>query len=225
MNSESEQIDLSNQILDIVHVDSSGLHDYFNSDDFSNDIDDGLQTIPVISKLVKLGKLCFTVRDNLFYHKLKLYLMDYAELTDKDKKKFSKKIEKHAIYHEDLFILEIIDKTEEYEKISIYSKLSHLLMKEKINRNEFRRYMLMTKNTPYQDLLYLKNNWNKSIENNNMKTEEISLNANGWLTPMNSELTFTYEDDGSTGKNNMMTGYEFNDVAIKFCELVFNKKL
>lgn len=173
----------------------------------------GLRQVFAIYKTVKGA--C-GLRDQFYLNKIMNFFAIHNEIPEKSRRKFQDSISKEQFNKYSTFIFEILDKTEEQEKIRFYTKLCQALYDEIIEKSEFRRFLLMTKNTPYVDLLHLEHQICSGTFDLYGENQE-SLLANGWIlfVPF-GQITDKNYMSGKTGY------YKYAETTLKYCKIVFD---
>ena len=72
---------------------------------------------------------------------------------------------KEKFNKESVFVLNVINRIEENEKIPLFLKILNAKMDGFIDDNEYHRLMILTDRTLYSDLLYLKDNITEDLLN------------------------------------------------------------
>lgn len=179
--------------------------------DYAEIVDD---TCEKISKLYKGIKAVASIPDKLFLRKFERLCLGVGKIPEKKRKKYIQKISKKKFNKESAFILDVISRVEDLNKIDVFSLLWEAKIDEKIDDDKFRRYVIMTANTMLQDLIYM----SRHIINDTFyitKMEEEGLLAQGWI--IYSGLAWATEEE--SGGN----VYEYTSVAKEYCEIIWNK--
>ncbi|MBC5681777.1 hypothetical protein [Lachnospira hominis (ex Liu et al. 2021)] len=179
--------------------------------DYAEIVDD---TCEKISKLYKGIKAVASIPDKLFLRKFERLCLGVGKIPEKKRKKYIQKISKKKFNKESAFILDVISRVEDLNKIDVFSLLWEAKIDEKIDDDKFRRYVIMTANTMLQDLIYM----SRHIINDTFyitKMEEEGLLAQGWI--IYSGLAWATEE-GSGGNV-----YEYTSAAKEYCEIIWNK--
>ena len=112
------------------------------------------------------------------------------------RKKYIDLLGKDKSNKESVFVLNILNRIEENEKIDFFLKLLSAKMDGVINDDEYRRFMILTDRTMQFDLLYLKDN----ITKNPVKLDTYSdygLVSSGLLTTAGTVMSGELTDDDS----------------------------
>lgn len=182
-----------------------------NSVEVIRTIDDSAEGL---SKIYKGIKAVASIPDRLFLRKFERLCLGIGKIPEHKRKKYVKKITRKKFNKDTVFILDVITRVEELEKIDIFSRLWEVKMDEKIDDDRFRRFVIMTANTMLQDLKYMSN----YISNDNFyitSMEEEGLVTQGWVMYAGLGIG-TDEDSGG----NL---YEYTKMAKEYCEFAWNK--
>lgn len=179
-NSLNELDNFFSLIFDLTQV---AYEEVINSA-FFNTIIDTVKTVDDtcenISKIYKGIKLVASIPDRLFLRKFERLCVGVGKIPEQKRKKYMKKISKKKFNKESAFILDVISRVEDLEKIDIFSLLWEAKIDGKIDEDKFRRYVIMTASTMLQDIKYM----SKHIVNNTFyitQMEEEGLLAQGWI--------------------------------------------
>lgn len=102
-------------------------------------IDDSAEEL---SKIYKGIKTVASIPDRLFLRKFERLCLGIGKIPENKRKKYIQKITRKRFNKDSVFILDVINKVEDLEKI---------------DDDRFRRYVIMTVNTMLQDLKYMSN--------------------------------------------------------------------
>lgn len=174
-------------------------------DTLSEDLSEALKVVNTIRKIA-------SIPDKLFMRKLELYCTELVSIPVSKREKYVEKVGKKSLSKDSVFILGVLNKTEELSKINIFIKLFKAKIDEEINDQTYRRMMLQVERTMFSDILFLKDN----ICNNEIKitsVEEENLLATGWLIFAGIGISTNNEDGG--------TRYLYTQTAKQFCNIVF----
>ena len=167
-----------------------------NSVEVIRTIDDSAEGL---SKIYKGIKAVASIPDRLFLRKFERLCLGIGKIPEHKRKKYVKKITRKKFNKDTVFILDVITRVEELEKI---------------DDDRFRRFVIMTANTMLQDLKYMSN----YISNDNFyitSMEEEGLVTQGWVMYAGLGIG-TDEDSGG----NL---YEYTKMAKEYCEFAWNK--
>lgn len=170
----------------------------------------------IVSEL-RLLKEVIDIPTKLFMRKFERYCRGLTEIPIEKRAYYLKKVGKKSFNQDSIFILEVLNKIEESEKIDIMLSLLKAKFDEIIDDVTYRRLMLMTSHTLYNDLCYLEND----IKNDNFtitSIEQEGLLGNGWIRPLGPG--FIHDD--ATERQNL---FAYNKIAKSFCRIVFNSTI
>lgn len=187
-----------------------------NSDEL-NDVMRNIAVVKHLHSIYKFVKSFCGIKDKIYLNKIEQFFKDHSSINIDSRNKYLSSLTKEDFIKYSNFIFEIIDKTEEGEKIKYYSQLCSALYDNVIDKGEFRRYIIMTKNTPYVDLLYIEQNICSGVFELWGENEE-SLLSYGWI------MLFPYGhiiDDRT--KMTKSSSYKYTNTAINYCKIVFKK--
>lgn len=111
---------------------------------------------------------------------------------------------KEKFNKESVFVLNVINRIEENEKIDLFLRLLSAKMEGTIDDNEYHRLMILTDRTLYSDLLYLKDN----ITSDPVKLssdEDYGLVASGLLVTAGND----WVEDMDVADNGVRFNYTF----------------
>ena len=168
-----------------------------------------------VSTIIKIVQKVTSIPDMICMNKIENYCKGLTEIPINKRQKYLKKLGKEKLNKESVFILSVLNRIEENEKIPFFIKLLDVKMDNEIDENEYRRLMIMVDRTMYSDLLCLKDD----ITNEPVKLEydfHYGFVASGLLVTAGSELlTFDNRED---------TGIRFNytSSAKKLAKILFN---
>lgn len=212
-NSLNELDNFFSLIFDLTQV---AYEEVINSA-FFNTIIDTVKTVDDtcenISKIYKGIKLVASIPDRLFLRKFERLCVGVGKIPEQKRKKYMKKISKKKFNKESAFILDVISRVEDLEKIDIFSLLWEAKIDGKIDEDKFRRYVIMTASTMLQDIKYMP----KHIVNNTFyitQMEEEGLLAQGWIIYAGLAWGTAEEEGGNV--------YEYTSFAKEYCQCVWN---
>lgn len=140
----------NNDILNIIDTDiiQDGKEIAFQIEE---SISEAIQLFKVVQKIKEIPTI-------LYMEKFKRYCMGLVEIPLEKRQKYLRILGEKRFNEECVFILDILNRIEEREKISLFLKLLEAKMDQIIDDVEYRRLMILTDRTLYSDLLYLKDN-------------------------------------------------------------------
>lgn len=182
-----------------------------NSMEVIKKIDDSAENL---SRGYKAIKSVASIPDRLFLRKFERLCLGIGNIPEDKRKKYISKIRKKKFNRDSVFILDVINRVEDLEKIDIFLLLLEAKMDEKIDDDKFRRYMIMTANTMMQDLKYMSTNiTNSAFYISSM--EEEGLITQGWIIYAGLGIGTAEEVGGNL--------YEYTKVAKEYCKYVWDK--
>ena len=162
---------------------------------------------------IKIIKKIYDIPSQLFMYKFERYCKGLSNIPLEKRKEYLKNSEKISRKKETLFILNVINKIEDIDKIDMTIKLLEAKLYDKIDETTYRRLLIMLGNTLYSDLIYMKNNINH--ENFPIKDNaQDGLLANGWIRPLGPGW-------GEFGEAESENLFAYNSFAKSFCKIVF----
>ncbi len=201
----------------VFELTKSTFDDVINSAFFENSlaalkaIDDSADKL---SKVYKGIKTVASIPDRLFLRKFERLCLGIGKISEDKRKKYVQKITRKRFNKDSVFILDVINRVEDFEKIDFFSLLWEAKMDEKIDDAEFRRYVIMTSNTMLQDLKYMSNN----IANDTFyitSMEEEGLVIQGWIIYAGLDIGTAEEAGGNL--------YAYTKTAKDYCKCVWGK--
>ena len=181
---------------------------YSTANEIAGELSNCLGTLNAIKKVISIPNV-------LFMKKFEKYCKGVSRIPGEKRQKYLKKLGKESLNKNGVFILEVINHIEEYDKIDIILKLQEAEMDNTISNEEFRRLVLHVDHTPYSDLLFMKDH----ICNNNFHIEsssEESLSANGWIIFVGISIVNSSPD---TAESNL---FRYTESAKQLCKIVYN---
>lgn len=100
--------------------------------------------------------------------KFERYCKGLTRITLEKRQKYMKLLGKEKFNKESVFVLNVINRIKENEKIYLFLQLLAAKMEGIIDDNEYHRLMILTDRTLYSDLLYL-----KDIITNDISADEV----------------------------------------------------
>lgn len=131
----------------------------------SDAVQDGAEILSQVSEAVsdaikslKAAKKIASIPTALYMNKFERYCKGLTSIPLEKRQKYMKLLGKKKFNKESVFVLNVINRIEENEKIPLFISLLNAKMDGYIDDNEYHRLMILTDRTMYNDLLYLKNN-------------------------------------------------------------------
>lgn len=224
MNEENNIIEILENVIDALVDNGSKL-----LDDITNN--ETITTIELVGEGIgdsidayKALKAIASIPNILFMRKFERYLKGLLNLTEKDKQKIKDKLNKD-FSKDKLLILNAINNTDEEEKIDIYSKITKLLLDDEISIDEHRKFILMTRNATYDDLMYLKKCYYSKDRFDDLNDE--TLLSNGWTIVGDVKVDSTdpserFDDDDVLQYLNVEIEAVYTNDAVYYCNKVLS---
>lgn len=175
------------ELKEIIEVFMTEANDLAGQVINSEIVQDGAEVISQLSEAVsgaikslKAVKRIASIPTALFMRKFERYCKGLTEIPLNKRQKYMKLLGKEKFNKESVFVLNVINRIEENEKIELFLRLLSAKMEGILDDNEYHRLMILTDRTLYSDLLYLKDN----ITNDPIKLssdEDYGLIASGLL--------------------------------------------
>ena len=191
--------------------------------EIGNDIrnSDGLEVLLQVDEIASSAIKTFAVLKKasnistvLYMKKFEKYCEGILMIPLEKRRRYIELLGKDKFNKESVFVLTVLNRIEEHEKIDLFLKLLSAKMYNIITDDEYRRFMILTDRTLYYDLLYLKDN----LTDNPIKLEtdsDYGLVSSGLLTTagiiVKGELT-----DGDSGIR-----YNYTHAAKKMAYIFF----
>lgn len=164
-------------------------------------------------KVVAIIRKAASIPDKLFMRKIERYCAGLSTIPLAKREKYAKRVGKKSLNEDTVFILGVLNRTEELSKAGFFVRLFEAKMDEKIDDQTYRRLMLQVDRTMFSDILYL----NDHICDSKVKiktVEEENLLAMGWLIYVGIGWGNATEEGGNI--------YAYTQTAKQFCKIVFD---
>lgn len=169
---QSDKFDILNQESNCFEILKNVLENFMNeandtvikvldSEVIQNGAEISLQVSEAVLGSVKVFKAMqkiTSIPTILYMKKFEKYCKGLITIPLEKRQNYIKILGKDKINKEDVFVLNVINRVEEIEKIPLFIKLLSAKMDEIIDDSEYRRLMILTDRTLYSDLLYLEHN-------------------------------------------------------------------
>lgn len=185
----------------------------------SDEVADALETAKGIGeelskavKVVTIIRKAASIPDKFFMRKIERYCAGLSSIPLAKREKYAKKVGKKSLNKDTVFILGVLNRTEELSKADFFVRLFEAKMDEEIDDQTYRRLMLQVDRTMFSDILYLADN----IHDGEVKitsVEEENLLAMGWLIFAGIGIGNGFEDGGNV--------YTYTQTAKLFCKIAF----
>lgn len=166
-------------------------------------------------KVVAIIKQAASIPDKIFMKKLDKYCKGLVSIPMDKREAYVKRVGKESLNQDSVFVLGMLNRTEELAKISIFLTLFEAKLSERIDDQAYRRMMLLVDRTMYSDILFLRDNITDSLIKITSEEEE-NLLATGWLIYEGMGIGNAFEDGGQL--------YKYTETAKKFCDVVFARR-
>lgn len=155
-------IDVLENILEIFMNEATELVKNVTESDF---VQGGTEVLSQIGeslceavKFLKATQKIANIPTVLYMNKFENYCKGLTDIPLEKRQKYVLQLGKDKFNKESVFVLNVINRIEETEKISLFLKLLSAKMDGILTDTEYRRLMILTDRTLYSDLLYLKDN-------------------------------------------------------------------
>ena len=129
---------------------------------------------------IKFIKTVMSIPDMLFMRKIERFCRGLQSLTKEESEKYVKNIEKLTSQREHVFLLNVLNKNEEEEKLDILASVFAACASGVLDHKSYRRLALMIESSMYDDLNFLiKRHGVGSVKLED--AEAIGLLSEGWL--------------------------------------------
>ncbi len=155
-----------------------------------------------------------SIPSRLFLNKFIRFCKGVIDIPIEKRKKYIEKIGKKKFNKESVFVLNVINRIEELNKLEVFLKILEARLVDKISDEDFHRYTMMVDNTPLSDINYMKNN----LKNDSFFLETIqdeSLLNYGWLKYIGDSWLEPEDQRDSACL------YSYSLLAKDFCKKVF----
>ena len=137
----------------------------------------------------------------LYMKKFERYCKGLTTIPLEKRQKYMKLLGKEKFNKESVFVLNVINRIEENEKIPLFLKILNAKMDGFIDDNEYHRLMILTDRTLYSDLLYLKDN---------ITEDPVKLNSDSDYGLASSGLLVAAGNEWVEGMDDADNGVRFN---------------
>lgn len=141
---------------------------------------DDVQNLIFSTKPIKMLKALISVPDILLMRKVERFCKGLQSLSEIDRDRYARRIGKLTSEREHVFLLNVINKTEEEEKLVFLANVFVARTVCNLDEKNYRRLMLMIESTMFDDLVFLLKNYKKGPVT--METSEaLGLLSEGWV--------------------------------------------
>lgn len=193
------------------------ISEIFNTDAISEPIDITLELGSDLASAIKglnLIKTVASIPSKIFMRKYEKFCRDLIEIPIEKRQKYIEKLGQSNFNKEGVFLLNIINRIEDEDKLPFLVKLLEARMDNIISANEYRRLTILIDRTFYSDLLYLEHN---------ITEDPVSIQTDSDFGLVASGLLVTAGNDWSDPTNPNDTGIRFNytSAAKKLAQILF----
>ena len=160
--SETNYIDVLKDILETFMNEATDIAVQVMNSDI---VQDGTEILSQVGEAVsgaikslKVAQKIASIPTALYMKKFERYCKGLTTIPLEKRQKYMKLLGKEKLNKESVFVLNVINRIEENEKIPLFLKILNAKMDGFIDDNEYHRLMILTDRTLYSDLLYLKDN-------------------------------------------------------------------
>ena len=160
--SETNYIDVLKDILETFMNEATDIAVQVMNSDI---VQDGTEILSQVGEAVsgaikslKVAQKIASIPTALYMKKFGRYCKGLTTIPLEKRQKYMKLLGKEKFNKESVFVLNVINRIEENEKIPLFLKILNAKMDGFIDDNEYHRLMILTDRTLYSDLLYLKDN-------------------------------------------------------------------
>jgi len=169
-------------------------------------------------KGLKLLKSVASIPSKLYLRKFEKFCRGLVQIPLEKRQHYMKTLGREKFNHESVFILNVINRIEEEDKLPLLIKLIDARTEEIITSDEYRRLTILVDRTFYRDLLYLEHN--VTADPVALRTDsDYGLVASGLLVTAGSEWINDFKNE----ENPSDTGIRFNytSSAKKLAQILF----
>lgn len=152
-------------------------------------------------KSLKAAQKIASIPTALYMKKFERYCKGLTTIPLEKRQKYMKLLGKEKFNKESVFVLNVINRIEENEKIPLFLRILDAKMDGFIDDNEYHRLMILTDRTLYSDLLYLKDN---------ITEDPVKLNSDSDYGLASSGLLVTTGNEWIEGMDDADNGVRFN---------------
>ena len=177
------------------------------------------ENIEGIKEVVQIASAVWDYPSQLFLDKFFRYCKGLVTLSLEERQKYIVELGKEKFNKEKVFILNVLQRIEEQEKIDLLLMLLAERLNGSIDDAEYRRLMVLTDRVLYRDLLYLEDHI--TADPIILRTDsDYGLAASGLLVTAGSAISSFTEDvsDGETGMR-----FNYTPAAKKLAKIFFGK--
>ena len=117
---------------------------------------DSFSTLSDVVGLFKAARKIWNIPTNLYLNKLEQYCRGVSEIPIEKREKYIKLVGSKKVNKDNTFVLNMVNRVEEEEKIAFFVALWAAKLDHVIDDPEYRRLMILVDRTLYSDLLYMR---------------------------------------------------------------------
>ncbi|MBD9153312.1 MAG: hypothetical protein EGP77_14175 [Lachnospiraceae bacterium] len=203
--SETNYIDVLKDILETFMNEATDIAVQVMNSDI---VQDGTEILSQVGEAVsgaikslKAAQKIASIPTALYMKKFERYCKGLTTIPLEKRQKYMKLLGKEKFNKESVFVLNVINRIEENEKIPLFLRILDAKMDGFIDDNEYHRLMILTDRTLYSDLLYLKDN---------ITEDPVKLNSDSDYGLASSGLLVTAGNEWIEGMDDADNGVRFN---------------
>ena len=203
--SETNYIDVLKDILETFMNEATDIAVQVMNSDI---VQDGTEILSQVGEAVsgaikslKVAHKIASIPTALYMKKFERYCKGLTTIPLEKRQKYMKLLGKEKFNKESVFVLNVINRIEENEKIPLFLKILNAKMDGFIDDNEYHRLMILTDRTLYSDLLYLKDN---------ITEDPVKLNSDSDYGLASSGLLVAAGNEWVEGMDDADNGVRFN---------------
>lgn len=203
--SETNYIDVLKDILETFMNEATDIAVQVMNSDI---VQDGTEILSQVGEAVsgaikslKVAQKIASIPTALYMKKFERYCKGLTTIPLEKRQKYMKLLGKEKFNKESVFVLNVINRIEENEKIPLFLKILNAKMDGFIDDNEYHRLMILTDRTLYSDLLYLKDN---------ITEDPVKLNSDSDYGLASSGLLVAAGNEWVEGMDDADNGVRFN---------------
>ncbi len=205
--------DLNKTLQTIINDGADWVNAVFDSDamkllnNLGNDVSDAVGSLRILKAIADIPTRLFT-------SKFEKFCKGLMEVPIEKRQKWVRKLDSKRLNKESVFILTMIDKVEELDKLDIFVALFEACADGRITLDEFHRYVVRVDQTLVSDLLYMK----EHLTGEDFYVEDVEqegLLSSGWIVFSGIAIQ-DIEDEHETPNL-----YHYSDSTKTFCDIVF----
>lgn len=177
-----------------------------------NEIGDALEK--TINTL-RILKAVASIPTKIFMRKFELFCKGVIDIPIEKRQRYVKILGKKKFNEESVFILTVLNRVEELSKLDVFIKLLNARMDEKIDDDEYHRFMIRADHTILSDIEFMR----KNLQNDTFFMDYVqqeNLFSNGWIIFAGT----AWLKPGDQGEDASL--YRYSESSKKFCNIIYN---